>query len=82
MMYDAYSLDRCDAMEWLAKTYRVLPDVIPAEMNQIDGWCSAPLFKDWRFVVLDNGELVFANFLSPCITKADLEAHNATVLLS
>ncbi|HBU7565735.1 hypothetical protein [Escherichia coli] len=51
MMYDKYTLNRCDAMEWLAEHYPVFPGKMPDVPLKAD-WCSANLFMGWGFVIL------------------------------
>ena len=70
-MYDEYHLSRCDAMEWLAANYPEFPDYMP-DVPQAAKWISEPMFKNWRFVVLSDLRLVFANCVSPCVTKQDM----------
>lgn len=53
-MYDKYTLNRCDAMEWLAEHYPVFPDKMPDVPLKAD-WCSANLFMGWGFVILLDG---------------------------
>ena len=72
MMYDKYHLSRCDAMEWLAEHYPVFPDSMP-EIPMHTEWCSANLFKGWAFIILLDGTLAFADCLSPCIQKEDMD---------
>lgn len=64
--YDKYHIDRCDAMEYLVQNVKKFPTTIPQSIGQ-------RLFRDWCFVRLDDGEIVFANCLSPCITANDLK---------
>ncbi|MDU2343325.1 MAG: hypothetical protein E7D81_24845 [Enterobacter asburiae] len=71
MMYDKYTLNRCDAMEWLAEHYPVFPDKMPDVPLKAD-WCSASLFMGWGFVILLDGTLVFADCLSPPIRAEDM----------
>ncbi|EPZ2140094.1 hypothetical protein RZR38_19030 [Citrobacter freundii] len=71
MMYDKYTLNRCDAMEWLAEHYLVFPDKMPDVPLKAD-WCSANLFMGWGFVILLDGTLVFADCLSPPIRAEDM----------
>ncbi|WP_235424680.1 hypothetical protein, partial [Enterobacter hormaechei] len=71
MMYDKYTLNRCDAMEWLAEHYPVFPDKMPDVPLKAD-WCSANLFMGWGFVILLDGTLVFADCLSPPIRAEDM----------
>lgn len=80
MTYDRYHLSRCDALEFLAVNYLVFPETMPNVREVAEG-VSENIFRGWRFVVLEEGELVFADCLSPCITKADLEAVRDTILL-
>ncbi|EKK0708192.1 hypothetical protein PKO68_002819 [Escherichia coli] len=44
MMYDNYTINRCDAMEWLAWHYPTFPDRMPDVPLKAD-WCSASLFR-------------------------------------
>lgn len=71
MNYDNYLISRCDAMEWLAENYPVFPETMPSVRQRAEG-ISETLFRGWGFVVLINGELVFADCLSPCIRAADM----------
>ena len=70
-MYDKYTLNRCDAMEWLAEHYLVFSDKMPDVPLKAD-WCSANLFMGWGFVILLDGTLVFADCLSPTIQAEDM----------
>lgn len=72
-MYDKYHLSRCDAMEWLAEHYPVFPKAMPNVPMRAE-WYSANLFRGWAFIILLDGELAFADCLSPCIRSADMEA--------
>lgn len=79
-MYDKYTLNRCDAMEWLAEHY----PVFPANMSGVPmrtRWCSENLFNGWRFVLLESGEWVFADCLSPCIRAEDMDGFKLPALL-
>ncbi len=78
--YDKYHLSRCDAMEWLAEHYPSFPDEMPSVPLRAS-WVSESLFKGWAFVELEDGELVFADCLSPCIRKSDMGAFNAAYVL-
>ncbi|WP_425655348.1 hypothetical protein [Enterobacter roggenkampii] len=71
MMYDNYTINRCDAMEWLAEHYPTFPDRMPDVPLKAD-WCSASLFRGWSFVILLDGSLVFADCLSPPILAEDM----------
>lgn len=71
-MYDKYHLSRCDAMEWLAERYPVFPKAMPNVPMRAE-WCSADLFRGWAFIILLDGELVFADCLSPCIRAENME---------
>lgn len=73
MTYDSYTIDRCNAMEWLAEHYPVFPGTMPEDVPLRASWCSDNLFEGWAFVLLEDGELVFADCLSPCIRAADME---------
>lgn len=70
-MYDKYTLNRCDAMEWLAEHHPTFPDKMPGVPMKAD-WCSESMFKGWRFVLIETGEWVFADCLSPCIREEDM----------
>lgn len=69
--YDKYHLSRCDAMEWLAEHYPFFPTKMP-NVPLRASWVSESLFQGWAFVELEDGELVFADCLSPCIRSADM----------
>lgn len=73
MTYDRYTINRCNAIEWLAEHYPVFPVALPDDVPFRASWCSETLFEGWAFVVLECGELVFADCLSPCIRAADME---------
>lgn len=72
MNYDRYTISRCNAMEWLAEHYPVFPATMPEDVPLCASWCSEKLFEGWCFVELEEGELVFADCLAPCIRAADM----------
>lgn len=72
-MYDRYVINRCNAMEFIAEHYPIFPSKMPEDVPLRASWCSADLFEGWAFVVLEDGELVFADCLSPCIRAADMK---------
>jgi len=78
-MYDKYTLNRCDAMEWLAEHYPIFPDNMPDVPMRAD-WCSADLFKGWFFIILLDGSLAFADCLSPAIRAEDMNGFNMAAL--
>lgn len=69
--YDKYHLYRCDALEFLLNNFDEFPETMPACVTEIAPGVSENVFRGWHFVVLENGELVFADCLSPCIRAAD-----------
>ncbi len=73
MNYDRYTIDRCNAMEWLAEHYPVFPAAMPEDVPLRASWCSGNLFECWSFVQLEDGELVFADCISPCIRAVDMK---------
>lgn len=70
-LYDKYHIDRCDAMEYLVQNVEKFPTTIPRGSRSKH--IGQRLFRDWCFVRLDDGNIVFANCLSPCITANDLK---------
>ncbi|MEG1123049.1 MAG: hypothetical protein RSE62_12695 [Citrobacter sp.] len=72
MMYDKYHINRCNAMEWLSEHYPEFPEAMPEDVPLRASWCSDNLFERWAFVELEDGELVFADCLSPCIRAVDM----------
>lgn len=67
-MYDKYTLDRCDAMEWLAKNLVEWPtEIVDGRSKHI----GKSLFKSWCFVNTTDDEIIFGDCLSPCITESD-----------
>ena len=79
--YDNYHINRCEALEFLSRNFHDFPEHMPNVREVAEG-ISENIFKGWRFVVIDSGELVFADCLTPCIRKIDLEEFNATFSLS
>ncbi|EDW9898079.1 hypothetical protein MKA87_004387 [Salmonella enterica] len=73
MIYDRYTINRCNAMVWLAEHYPVFPGTMPEDVPLRASWCSDNLFEGWAFVLLEDRELVFADCLSPCIRASDME---------
>jgi len=69
--YDRYHLSRCDALEFLTNNFDEFPSVMPSCVVEIADGISESVFRGWRFVVIDTGELVFADCLSPCIRASD-----------
>ena len=70
--YDRYHIDRCDAIEFLVNNFSEFPEIMPEIVCEVAPGISENIFRNWRFVVLDDGELVFAKCLSPCIRHRDL----------
>lgn len=73
-MYDNYHINRCDAMEFLFNNFEFFPDKMPELVREVAEGISEDIFRGWRFIVLEEGELVFADCLSPCIRSSDF--HN------
>jgi len=71
--YDRYHLNRCDALEFLANNFDQFPECMPELVSEIAEGVSEDIFRGWRFVVLHDGELVFADCLSPCIRARDFD---------
>lgn len=69
--YDRYHLSRCDALEFLANNFDQFPECMPELVREVAPGISENIYKGWCFVVLEDGELVFADCLSPCIRAAD-----------
>lgn len=69
--YDMYHIDRCDALEYLAREWGNFPTTVPSSRACKD--ISIAFFRDWRFIRVPDGEIVFGNCISPGITAADLE---------
>lgn len=75
--YDEYHLNHCDALEYLVNNWGEFPRVVPE-----GGPCetiSECYYKNWRFVLTLEGEIVFANCISPGITREEFERYRATV---
>jgi len=69
--YDRYHLSRCDALEFLARNFDQFPECMPELVKEVAPGISENIYKGWMFVVLEDGELVFADCLSPCIRASD-----------
>lgn len=67
-MYDKYTINRCDSMEWLAKNLVEWPTSMP---NGDADMISMNMFNGWYFIRSMSGDIVFADCLSPCITESD-----------
>lgn len=78
-MYDKYTLNRCDAMEWLAEHYPAFPSNMPDVPMRAE-WCSASLFRGWSFIILLDGSLAFADCLSPPIRAEDMNGFKLPTL--
>lgn len=68
MMYDNYTINRCDAMEWLAKNLVEWPMEIVGGETEI---VSMNMFNGWYFIQTMSGDIIFADCLLPCITETD-----------
>lgn len=71
--YDNYHLNRCDALEFLANNFDQFPETMPELVREVADGISEDIFRGWRFVVIESGELVFADCLSPCIRARDFD---------
>ncbi len=69
--YDNYHIKRCDALEFLTNNFKEFPSVMPSCVVEVAYGISENIFRGWMFVVLADGELVFADCLSPCIRASD-----------
>ena len=75
IQYDSYHINRCDALEFLHAEVGFWPDCVPAGGPTKE--IGESLFHGWCFILLEDGELVFADCLSPCIRKSDFEEYCA-----
>ena len=71
--YDRYHLNRCDALEFLANNFDRFPECMPELVREVAPGISENIYKGWMFIVLEDGELVFADCLSPCIRARDFD---------
>lgn len=60
-------------MEFIKDRYNEFPLEMP-DVKQLAEGISESQFEGWKFVVLDDGELVFADCLSECIRKGDIKS--------
>jgi len=60
-------------MEFLANNFDRFPECMPEMVREVADGISEDIFRGWRFVVLETGELVFADCLSPCIKAQDFD---------
>ncbi|HEF7276276.1 TPA: hypothetical protein ACGBPZ_004572 [Yersinia enterocolitica] len=66
MMYSD-AIQYTDAMEWLLDNYQQFPDkVLTSEACKE---ISNRMFKNWRWVLTLEGEVIFGNCIQPGITK-------------
>lgn len=72
-MYDRYLISRCNAIEFIKDRYNEFPLEMP-DVKQIAKGISESQFEGWKFIILDDGELVFADCLSECIRKDDVKS--------
>ena len=61
-----YSVFREDAMEYLLKNVEQFPKEIPGKI-------AISIFQGWRWVESLEGEIIFADCISPFITAKDLQ---------
>ncbi len=69
--YDNYHINRCDALEFLLDNFGEFPEQMPSLVREVAAGISENVFRGWCFVRLEDGELVFADCLSPCIRACD-----------
>lgn len=67
-MYDKYTLDRCDALEWLAKNLVEWPSEI---VDGISDNAGQDLFNGWHFIRMLSGSIIFDDWVSLRITESD-----------
>ncbi|WP_158784750.1 hypothetical protein [Pantoea sp. BAV 3049] len=73
------SIEWHDAMEWLQENYAEFPDRV------LTGPCktiSNLMFKNWRWVLTLENEIVFGNCYQPGITKLDFEEYKSAMVKS
>ncbi|CNF52129.1 hypothetical protein PGS49_19800 [Yersinia intermedia] len=56
-----------DAMEWLLDNYQQFPDKVLTSEKCKE--ISNRMFKNWRWVLTLDGEVIFGNCIQPGITK-------------
>jgi len=61
-----YSVFREGAMEYLLQNVEQFPKEVPGKI-------SISIFQGWRWVESLEGEIIFADCISPCITAKDLQ---------
>lgn len=72
------SLERTDALEWLVTHYDCFPTEIKGGITKEIG---PTLYKQWRFIKLLDGELVFSDIgMNDCIREYDFEHYRKEVM--
>lgn len=61
------TIQRQDAIEWLAVNWPRFPDDFEGK-----GGISEKVFKNWRWVRLEMGTVVFANCIQECIRQYEV----------
>lgn len=79
MNYDD-AVEYSDAMEWLIDHYDEFPRQVPGGAENLSRNVSGRMFKNWRWVMTLDMELVFANCIQQGITKQAFESRKAEVV--
>lgn len=70
---DKERLEYCDAMEYLHMRWGKFPDSVPQGGPTPE--ISREYWRDWRFVLTPENEIVFGNCLIPAVTREAFEAY-------
>lgn len=79
MNYDD-AVEYSDAMEWLIEHYDEFPNQVPGGAENLSRNVSGRMFKNWRWVLTLDLELVFANCIQQGITRQDFISRKAEVM--
>lgn len=74
---DKERLEYCDAMEYLFEEWGNFPMFIPCGGPTKE--ISRQYWKNWRFIMTLQGEIVFGNCLIPGITREDYQQFMTTM---
>lgn len=81
-MHDSYSVERCDALEYLCEAWGYFPEKVPP--GGCDENISILYFRNWRFMKKSNGPVVFirchpTSGRISVITREDLEDYKVQI---
>jgi len=65
-----------DAIEWLIENYESFPAKVLAGISRN---VSNPMFKNWRWILTLENEVVFGNGYQPGIVKSDFDAYKSAM---